>query len=45
MDAPLAQWMSKRAHGGVPVVLRRGLDTGYDAEPESSALAAKTAGG
>ena len=37
MDASLAQWMSKRAHGGVPVVVRRGLDTGndtsYGAEP------------
>lgn len=26
MDASLSQWMVKRQHGGVPVVLRRGLN-------------------
>jgi hemerythrin len=25
MDAPLAQWMSKRKLGGVPVVVRRNI--------------------
>ena len=25
MDASLSQWMSKRSHGGAPVVLRRGV--------------------
>ncbi len=25
MDAALSHWMSKRAHGGIPVVLRRGV--------------------
>ena len=25
MDAALSHWMSKRSHGGVPVVLRRGV--------------------
>lgn len=25
LDAALSQWMSKRAHGGAPVVLRRGV--------------------
>lgn len=25
MDAALSHWMSKRAHGGLPVVLRRGV--------------------
>jgi hemerythrin len=27
MDASLSQWLSKRSHGGAPVVLRRRLDT------------------
>lgn len=28
MDASLSQWLIKRSHGGVPVVLRRRLDPG-----------------
>jgi hemerythrin len=28
MDAPLSHWLSKRAYGGTPVVLRRGVAAG-----------------
>lgn len=33
LDASLSQWMSKRTHGGTPVVLRRGV--AHAAEPSS----------
>ncbi len=32
LDAPLAQWMAKRAYGGTPVVLRRNLKFATDTE-------------
>jgi hemerythrin len=34
LDASLSQWMSKRTHGGTPVVLRRGV--AHAAEPSST---------
>jgi hemerythrin len=39
MDAALSHWMSKRAHGGAPVVLRRGAaktHTDYSTQPRSA---------
>ena len=39
MDAALSHWMSKRAHGGAPVVLRRGAAkaaTGHSFQPRSA---------
>ncbi|CAN5339185.1 hypothetical protein BH10PSE16_BH10PSE16_11830 [soil metagenome] len=35
MDASLSQWMSKRSHGGAPVVLRRNVvQNAFDVSPE-----------
>ena len=36
LDAALSHWMSKRAHGGAPVVLRRGV--AHTAEPGPSTM-------
>ncbi len=38
MDAALSHWMSKRAHGGIPVVLRRGAATPAAIDPTPAAI-------
>jgi hemerythrin len=40
MDASLAQWMSKRKLGGVPVVVRRNIVSQFEAEEPSPSLRA-----
>lgn len=42
LDAALSQWLSKRQHGGAPVVLRRQVDSPLPPDPTADAPLGRT---